>query len=57
MRGIVCAITVAIAAPRIPIPSGKMKSQSKNTFAATVIIVAIMASLGCPEALNTELSP
>ena len=46
IKGMVCAKTVAIAAPRIPMSRGKMKSQSKKTLATTVIMVAIMASLG-----------
>lgn len=34
-----------------------MNNQSRKILVTTVIMVAIIASLGCPDALNTELRP
>ena len=53
----ICASTVAMAAPRMPHPNPKMKIGSRTALMTTVMIVAYIDLRGCPEALSTEFRP
>ena len=53
----ICASTVATAAPRMPQPNPKMKIGSRTALMTTVIMVAYIDLRGCPEALSTAFSP
>ena len=52
-----CAQTVAVAAPRIPQSNTKINNGASNTLIITVVIVAIIAFCGWPEARSTAFSP
>ena len=57
MRESDCAMTVATAAPRMPMSNPKMKIGSKMVFTTTVAMVAYMEALGCPDARSNAFMP
>ena len=53
----VCAMTVAHAAPAMPISRPNMNTGSRTALKSTVNMVSAMAFFGCPEDLMAAFRP